>query len=185
MKTLEYTFVSNQDQMGNMNFKQVRREGDVAMYERSWPNGDFHSYEVFIVQSVKAGAKLPNGASVKETYERYPTKNAFGKTAYAIVAKVNADERFEELKEDVKYKKENPGTRRGRKSKATAEVIVPSGSFTMFDLTEKNFKNGWTKPRLYLKLQELIKDGTVKCIGDQPNVRRRGKPAKVYVKLKH
>lgn len=185
MKTLEYTFTSNYDQMGDMKFTQKKREGDVAMYERCWKDGRFHSFEVFLVKTVNAGAKLPGGKQVEETYEVYPTKNHFGKTAYAVFTKDRAEERFDELKGVAKERKQNPSGRRGRRSSVTADIIVPPGDFTMFDLLEANFQNGWSKPMLYVKLQEFVKDGSVECVREQPNHSGRGKPMKVYQRIKY
>ena len=183
MKKLQYTFTANYDKMGEMNFTQKKRNGNVAMYERNWQDGRFCSYEVFLVKTVKAGAKLPNGCEVVESYEVYPTKNHFGKTAYSVSSIERAEKRFSELQDTVRIKEENPGVRRGRKSTVTAEVVIPTDRFTMVELFKENVTNGWTKPMLYLRLQALVKDGTLKCVGVKPNKIGRGKPSKIYKKV--
>ena len=97
MKTLRTEFEANYDKTGKMKFTQVRREGDVALYHRTRPDGRTFNYEVFIVKTAKAGAALPNGAVEKEDRERYPGAEAFGRYAYDCSTLEAAEEKFDEL----------------------------------------------------------------------------------------
>ncbi len=81
MKKLQKEFTGNYDKVGMNKFVQIKKENNVAIYQRFNTDGSHRSYEVFIVKDVPKGAPLPNGKTVEESYEQYPGANAFGKTA--------------------------------------------------------------------------------------------------------
>ena len=67
----------------------------------------------------------------------------------------------------------------GRKGKARTEVniILPDGEFTLKDVA--NVSNlGY--PLTYLRVMEMVKNGTVKVVGEKSL--GKGKPAKIYTK---
>jgi hypothetical protein len=97
MKTLKPKFEKNVDKAGKMTFTQVKRDGDVALYERTRADGTHFNYEVFIVKQTFAGAKLPGGAVEKEDRECYPGANSFGRTAYDCLTIDHAEDRFDQL----------------------------------------------------------------------------------------
>lgn len=97
MKSLENQFVANYDKCGNNTFTCVKRNDKAAIYERTSPDGGFPMYEVFAIKTVKAGTKLPDGNEVKESYEKYPTKNAFGKWAWCTTSVDRANKHFDRI----------------------------------------------------------------------------------------
>ena len=50
MKKLEKSFVMNADKVGDNTFTQIKREGQVAIYQRTDMDGEHRSYEVFIIK---------------------------------------------------------------------------------------------------------------------------------------
>jgi hypothetical protein len=80
---LQTVFITNADGCGDHVFTQKRRVGNVCLYRRVRLDGSFHSYEVIITKTVKAGAKLPGNNFVKSDYEVYPGAHSFGKTAWS------------------------------------------------------------------------------------------------------
>jgi hypothetical protein len=188
MKTLELSFTANVDKTGSMQFNQVKRDGNVALYERKYPDGRTHSFEVFEVKTIKAGAKLPNGEVVAEDYERYPGSAAFGKSAYSVNSQERADVRFEQLKVYVAGKQtatdddEPVVSKAGRKAVIRPEIVFPEvNPWKMKDLLALN--PVWTQPLLYLALQKAITGGVAKCVGELKVAGARGKPAKLYAKV--
>lgn len=184
MKKLEKRFKCNYDKVGDNIFTQIKREGKVAIYERSWPDGGVRSYEVFIIKTVEKGAPLPNGTKVEETYESYPGSAQFGKTAFDCKTLDRAEERFLELQEKVKNSEEaaeeaqRTGKRnRGKRSKVKPVVKVPKGKFTMKMLVTET---GMTQPQLHPIVKQWVKDGVVSVIDSVKAEGGRGRPSLVY-----
>jgi hypothetical protein len=193
MKTLEKTFTANYDKTGSMQFTEQKREGNVACYERKYPDGRLHSYEVFEVKVIKAGAKLPNGAVVAEDYERYPGAASFGKGAYSVNTQERADFRYEELKTTLSNRPPAEVNadgdevvvvrKAGRKAVIRPEMTFPEAEkWTMKDLLALN--PAYTPPLLYVALQKKIAAKVVQCVGEQRVAGARGKPAKIYSLVK-
>lgn len=175
MKLLEKEFICNADSTGNHTFRQLRKDNGVAMYERIRPDNSHFGYEVFVIKTVKAGKKLPGGKVVTEDYERYPGAHVWGKTAWSPKTLGEAEAKFDELVAMVKSEAGQP-KRRGRKSKKI-NLVLPKGEFTMKMLIAET---GLTQPVLYVRLQKMIRDGTVKEVGRQKSETGRGKAAVVY-----
>lgn len=97
MKTLENQFVANYDKCGNNTFTCVKRNDKAAIYERTSPDGGFPAWEVFAIKVVKAGTKLPDGNKVTESYEKYPTKNSFGRWAWFTTSLERAIKHFDRI----------------------------------------------------------------------------------------
>ena len=206
MIKLQEKFTKNADQTGDMNFEQVRRTDRVAMFKRSYLDGRDHSYEVFEVMTVKAGAKLPNGEVVPEDYEKYVTANSRPGTAFFCRDEVAADARFKELVVKIGARTEDttlalvtdgdvgfpvgklievvgsmvevkPKGRPGRPATPRPDVQFPTTEqWTMKDLLGLN--SAWTQPLLYFKLKDAIKNGILSEVGQIAS--GRGKPAKIY-----
>ncbi len=204
MKKLENQFVMNADMVGNNIFTQVKRENDVVIYHRTNMDGRHRSYEVFIIKTVLEGSPLPNGIFAKETYESYPRKSAFGRTAYDCRDICQAEDRFDELlvkskqKIDnkelslktgkvVKGRRANPnkvvvvkvkGGKRGRK-RHEFKFQLPSidQTFTMNQLVASS---GVSQPLLYIRVQELISLGRVKEYSRVRKEGQRGRATVVY-----
>lgn len=182
MKTLEAKFVQNADKTGDMTFTKVKREGNVAMYHRTHMDGRHHSYEVFVVQTVKQGAKLPNGETVAESYERYCTANS--KHAYFCTTLDRANVRFVELMDWAKQSNVIDSDdesvvktvgRRGRRATVRPSVVTPkSKKWTMKDLLKLNPQ--WSQPVLYIHLMKHPE--SFKQVGSVPA--KRGKPATLW-----
>jgi hypothetical protein len=183
MKKLEKRFTMNADKVGNNIFTQVKREGNVAIYERSWPDGPVKSYEVFIIKVVEKGTPLPNGKKVEETYESYPGAASFGRTAYDCKTLENAEDRFVELQEKVKKKQEAKEESfstgkvvRGRRAKKV-QVDVPKNKFTMKFLISETGQN---QPTLYQIVKRWTDEGKVKVVGTRRKEGQRGRAEVVY-----
>ena len=190
MKTLQLTFVSNNDATGDATFTQLKRTDKVALYKRVWNARPTHvAYEAFEVKVIQEGAALPGGNFVKETYEVYPGANAFGKTAYCCATEWQGEARFDELvkrindrgsvAEDVVEAVESGPVvkgKRGRPSVSRPAVIVPeTEKFTMKEILALN--PSYTQPSLYLAVKA---DSRIKAVGTQANSGGRGKPSVLY-----
>jgi len=188
MKKLENQFTMNADKVGNNIFTQVKREGKVAIYKRSWPDGEVKSYEVFIIKTVEKGSPLPNGKTVEETYESYPGAASFGKTAYDCKTIDRAESRFVELMEKVKNrddaKEEAMGTgkpvRRGRKASVNKNVMTIPSKNSKFTINMMISDTGEKKPNLYIIVKKWIADGLVRVAGTQRKEGQRGRAEVVY-----
>ena len=189
MKKLEKQFVSNNDKVGNNNFELVRRQGNVAIYHRTDMNGNHRSYEVFIVNVVKAGASLPGGGTVKETYEQYPGSAQFGRTAYDCKTLERAEERFDELCKKVMEReqaaeddrKNGVVRRRGRRSKTTKVNVVMPSKGSRFNMKMLIAETGLTQPRIYPMVKQWLSDGLISVVESVKSETGRGRPSLVYV----
>lgn len=184
MKKLEKKFTMNADKVGDNIFTQIKREGGVAIYERSWPNGTVKSYEVFIIKTVEKGTPLPNGKKVEETYESYPGAASFGRTASDCKSLDQAEVRFEEYLEKVKNREEaaeeskrTGKPNRGKSTKAKSVVKVPKGKFTMKMLISDT---GLTQPQLYPIVKQWLADSLIEVVESVKAEGGRGRPSLVY-----
>jgi hypothetical protein len=165
------------------------------IYRRVNDETQAEAYEVFAAKTVKAGAPLPNGTVVLESYIQYPGSNQFGKTAYFCTTLERAEIRFDELIARVKANRgettedvsDQPTiaqnttfvARRGRRAVVRPAVVFPSSkSFKMKDLLGLN--KDYNQPVLYIAIQKLIKDKKVKVVGTEKNASGRGKPSVCY-----
>lgn len=93
MKPLETEFDFNQ-----FHFKQIRREGDLAIYEQ-WKHGRIIAWEVIRVQS-------HNGRQFGEKWydpaEFYPCANSWGTLGWTCTSLEDANKRFESIQEQAK-----------------------------------------------------------------------------------
>lgn len=194
MIKLQVQFSTNADKLGDMKFVQVKRTDKVALYKRLYPDGHIHSFEVFEVLTVKAGAKLPNGAVVAEDYEKYCTSNS--KNAHFCADETQALVRYNELIAKIANRTVENVTdevtageavetlvsgvitsgKRGRKAVVRPEIVIPTTeTFTLKDILALN--SSWTQPTLYLAVKN---HKGIKTVGTQPNNGGRGKPAVLY-----
>jgi len=175
MKLLQKEFTMNADRSGDQVFKQLRKESGVALYERL-KDGRHYDYEVFVIKTIAAGTPLPNGKKVEVTYEQYPGAAQWGKSAWSPVTLEQANVMFDNVVAKLQSEVGQP-KRRGRKSKITKEIVLPRGKFTMKALIAKT---GLTQPVLYLRLQKLVKSGTVIEVGRIKTDSGRGRLAVIY-----
>ena len=186
MKLLRTEFVANYDKCGDNKFIQVKLNDVAAVYRREHLDGTLKSFEVFKLKIVEAGASLPGGGKVEETYVSYPGAHAFGKSAWEFKNETAAINKFNELTDaanapvvKVEPKKYVPtGGKRGRKASVKASVVFPKGQFTMKSLLKVN--TSYKQPNLYIELQKLVKGNKVKVVGHQKSDSGRGKPQVVY-----
>lgn len=94
IEQLRQEFTQNADRLGVHHFKQVKRDGNVVIYQRNKSDGSLFGYEVFIVNS--ESFPLPNGQRTA-TKETYPSAKSFGKTAWFCTTLDRAEVRFAEL----------------------------------------------------------------------------------------
>lgn len=176
MKLLQKEFTMNADRSGDQVFKQLRRDGSVYIYQRNRPDGSLFGYEVFAAKTIKAGTPLPNGKKVLMDYVQYPGASVWGKSAWSPVTLEQANVMFDNVVAKLQSEAGQP-KRRGRKSKITKEIVLPRGKFTMKALIAKT---GLTQPVLYLRLQKLVKAGTVIEVGRVKTDSGRGRLAVIY-----
>lgn len=172
MKTLEQSIVWTGDGFGMsdaITLNQVKRSGNVCIYERIKKNGVHDGHEVFVVKVVEEGSPMPGGTFVTETYESYPRTNSFGKTAWHIRPLKAAEVKFQELLD-----KQNG-------VELTEEALtIPIVEFTTNDLAEEN-------DVVYAEAQAFIKasleTNTIKFVREgRKDGQTRGKPSKFFIK---
>jgi hypothetical protein len=178
------------------------------VYKRSRKDGGLFGFEVFVPHILKAGhvQKFPNGVTktMADDTEIYPSKTAFGKTAWFCVNERHAERRFNSLMnitidmtntnnpispEDVstetpvQIENDNnnnttPG-RRGRPKGARPVLVMPDGEFSITELAVKN-KVEYTTAVVFLK------DGEASGIVNRTRTERRnakGKPTQLFRKV--
>ena len=191
MKKLQETFVMNADKCGNHNFTQIRRENGIALYRRNRVNDNrFHSFEVFIVRIVKAGASLPGGGSVVEDYEQYPGSSTFGRTAWSISGREEnalacANKKFNELLKGaapvVEIEGAEPETEIvhvARVSKGEIKFQPPNEGWTGTQKELAAFLGLTNYKEAYTPLQKWLGTGILKVVGERDSA--RGKKAKIF-----
>lgn len=201
MKSLQKTFQTNADKIGIHQFTLVKRTPTVAMYRRDHLDGRLHSYEVFRVKTVKAGAPLPGGLFVQEDYESYPGKGGFGRYGYSCKTLERAEHWFDhllhindpiEVSDPKEGEDEGPGAkskplgeigakRRGRKAVDRSSLKMPKKG-EKFDIKTLSAMNpSVSSGFMYLHLQGLIKMQQAAAVDTVKG--GRGKPTVVYEML--
>lgn len=195
MKTIPVTFTANNDKTGNAVFAMVKQDTktNTFIYKRTFDEPSYSTYEVFTAKTVKEGAPLPDGSTVKETYLQYPGSAAFGHTAFSINDLERANTKFNELIEKVNIRELDAletvdneelvtsGIKgnRGRPAVTRPEIVYPqSKSFTIKQLLSVN--PDWNQPTIHKKMQEFIKNNIVQVVGTQDNKGGKGKRATLY-----
>jgi hypothetical protein len=192
MKQLEQTFVKNCDGCGNHTFTQIRREGNIAAYRRNRvSDGSIHTYEVFLVKTVKAGSKLPGGGIVAEDYEQYPGASAFGRHAWSISWGPGGLKRVNDLVDSLLKGKEEilpvvegeemetVPVLRVSKGAPRRKLDFPSVPFTQKQLAAHNHIDNYKE--VYTDLQRFLSDGTLVKGGKMEKTDgARGKSAQLF-----
>jgi len=120
MKKIEKSFVSK-----GFEFKQVLRDGDMAIYEKHAPGSKCSSYELIHITShngyVIAGNKIPPS-------EVYPGDSQWGTYGWTYTtlkdAKAKLDEKLEFIKKNKENKKTKKTKKRSAKYEETYKVLV-------------------------------------------------------------
>ena len=170
------------DRGGVFMLKEVRREGNIAMYRQTHIGlNKVFGYDVFLVKELFAGESLPGGTVEKEDRECYPGPSSYGLTAFSCKTRERADIRFQQLQEKAKNKELleealGPGEslRKGKKKIDTSNIQFPDGQFTLKDVCLLN--PGLTYGIINLR----IKSGLARKVGEVKI--GRGKPTNLYIK---
>lgn len=120
MKKIEKSFVSK-----GFEFKQVLRDGDMAIYEKHAPGSKCSSYELIHITShngyVIAGNKIPPS-------EVYPSDSQWGVHGWTYptlkAAKAKLEEKIEVIKKSKEVKKDKKTKKRSAKYEETYKVLV-------------------------------------------------------------
>lgn len=171
MKPLSDSFTSKK-----FNFTLIKREGDIALYERKREGWVNPGYEVIRVR------KYPTyeiGGATVEAHEAFPPDEEWGQEGWSLPNLERANEKFFEqvkLNPNTTIIGESKGTAPGRK-RSDFEIEVPTDhEFTVKELQEKYV--GRSVPFIHIRLNELIEAGKVIKSGTKPSP--RGKPTNLY-----
>ena len=179
MKLLRTEFVANYDKCGDNKFIQVKLTDKSAVYRREYMDGRLKSFEVFKIKVVEAGAPLPNGKVVEESYVVYPGGQSFGKTAWEYKNLAAAMDKFNELEAVVKQPVvAGVKGKRGRQAVARPDLIFPNSHFTMNDILKLNVL--YSKPTMYVTLSKLLANGKLKVVDKIRPSNGRGKAMNVF-----
>jgi hypothetical protein len=187
MKLLPQEKIENNDKSGKNRFVQLRKEGNFALYRREKLDGLLVGFEVFSFKTIQAGAPLPGGGTVEETYESYPGAAAFGRTAWFIGgdnAAERAHNRFDELVKgkvtpEPEIEEETVHAVTITKTPTTPIKLglkFPDKPFTQKELAAFNGFDNYKV--VYSDLQKGLASGLLVVAGERPAP--RGKPAKLF-----
>jgi hypothetical protein len=191
MKTLEKEMVFGCDGLKNNRFVQVKRQGDVCIYQRFSEDGKPFGFEVFKVKVVKAGAKLPGGELVEEDYERYPSANDFGRSAKFVGNLEAAEHCFGVMTGEIKDEvtPEPVKTPIGEKVKPVRSFkktaapkngyLIPSGEFNQRDFAKVNGLP--ERGTVYNIIQSLI--GNQIKVAGKKQLHGKGRATTFFLKL--
>jgi len=171
MKTLETEFKSH-----GFNYKQVKRDGDVAIFLKTKLDHRTESYEVVRVK--KYPTYTINGVEILE-HESLPGDESWGNDGFTYTSLDRAKEKFFALFA------ESPtsgivgvatGGARGRK-RSEFELELPDGEFTVKQLAA-NYPDK-SIPFIHLRLNELRDKGKIVVVRTEKKEGQRGKPSLV------
>jgi autonomous glycyl radical cofactor GrcA len=200
MKTLETNFVENADKLGKNNFVQLRKALNVkvdgqlknmALYRRDTLEGKLVGFEVFTFKVIKEGTPMQGGGTVKEDYEQYPRKSAFGHTAW-FVGGENAEERALTRYESLMTGKIVAVEVEGEEEEISVPVVrvtstapikeglkLPEKPFSQKELAAFNGIENYKQ--VYSDLQKMLARGILKHGEKRESI--RGKSAQLFVRV--
>jgi hypothetical protein len=83
-----YKPIATEFEHGGFNYRQIAREGDVAIYEQRWRDSENVCYEVVRIRRHEAKT-FPGGKS-SPAREAYPTSAAWGVDGFTLIEKDKA-----------------------------------------------------------------------------------------------
>ena len=167
-----------------LTYKQIKRNGNLALYERS-REGKVYDYEMIVITVVPKGTvqKFPNGVTkvIEDDTEHYPSTGAFGKKAWALgFNRDTAEKYFDErlAKRDFVAVDEPETETETSEEKTPVPVSVKvDGEFSTKEYAEKN---NMDYPTAYLAIKAGLADGKIKFTREERrNV--KGKPTRLFV----
>lgn len=180
MKTLPIEFKDGSGgySAAPLTYKQVRREGHIAIYQRFYADGRPKDYELIIIKVLPKGHRIFQKV-LEDDEEQYPSTSAWGKRGWSCSLH-SAMTRMKSLLEgkidvaaspddnlEVEPEVENP----------LADVEVNGDTY--FTVNQFGEKNGLSYVDARLKVLELISQNKVKLVGEK-RLHAKGKPSKVY-----
>lgn len=194
MVQLETTFVSSMGGFGNnpLTYTQLKRIGNVAVYERS-RDGKPYDYEVI---KIRFDAKGTNG--VDEDTERYPGAAAFGRMGWSISSLGLAMAKFHDIVHSVSDTPEEDtpvmsnkgvenmgltvaeGKDSGKKTKPVIKpLLITVAEFSKQELADQNSVD-------YIYANNFVNDGlekgTIKLVRKERR-NAKGKPTSIFAKV--
>ncbi len=173
MIVLEKEFVSGEGGFSTdpLTYKQLKRTGNFALYERS-RDGKVKDYEVIIIRIDPKGKQVFSKV-VEEDTEMYPSSGQWGKKAWSFSNLGGAKQRFDDLVsqgiEDAE-EDENPTPEKA--------IVVPDGEFSTKELAEAN-NITYLAASLFIKAG--LGDGTIQFVREERR-NAKGKATKLYRK---
>ena len=79
--------------------KQLKRDGMIAIYERTKPEWINPEYEVVIISVAKKDIEFPNGSVMAKGTEQYPGASRWGSKGFTFSSIEKAEEKFNKLVE--------------------------------------------------------------------------------------
>lgn len=189
MKLLPETFEKK-----GWTFKQLRREGNIALYSKSNASGAF-SYEVIMVQShngyviagqaIEAAEHFPSTAQWGDlgwTYQRSQIQEAMQKFNDLLKARATAPQ-----VEDTKVASEPPPHNQQTEEETVmakkdnlADVTLPAGEFSIQSLVDF-----WktSRPTAYARVKALLDKGSIRESRELVREGTRGRRPKMYTSV--
>lgn len=185
---LQTVYITNADKCGDHVFTQVARKNNVAVYRRNMVDtGKLAGFETIIIKTVKAGTTFAKGAKpVESDYESYPGAESFGRSAWSFPDEKIAMARFNELTTEQPAVVDDDTAEQtpvavARVAKGEVTLKIPDHPFTQKNLAETNGFFGNDYKKVYSDLQNMLKNGIIKVVGEKQS--GRGKAAKLFQKV--
>lgn len=186
MITLETEFKSGEGGFSTdpLTYKQIKRNGNLALYERS-REGKAYDYELILITVVPKGTvqKFPNGVIkvIEDDTEHYPSTGAFGKKAWALgFNRESAEKYFEErlAKRDFIATDEPAIETEIAEEETPVPVSVKvDGEFSTKEYAEKNKMD---YPTAYLTIKAGLANGTIKFVREERR-NTKGKATRLFI----
>jgi len=171
MKTLPTEFVSGEGgySAAPLTYKQVVREGLLAIYQRFYEDGKPKDFEVVKLRVIPAGTAIFGQPPSIEDEERYAVTSSWGKCGWSFSHLIPAQNKFIDLKNDLVNDAENEA--------ASTDVEVDGVKYFTVGQYATNHNMPYVNANLIIK--ELITKGSVKFIGEK-RLNAKGKSSRIY-----
>lgn len=155
---------------GPLTYKQIKREGNVAVYQRFYVDGRPKDFETIIIK-VHPKGKVVYQKMYEDDTEYYPTASVWGKTGWSYGNLKAAEKKMTEVLNGISD--EDP-----ENADFTGEVDGVK-YFTVAQFAEKNHLS-YVDARL--TIVENMKNSKVECVGEK-RLNAKGKKSKIYTEV--
>jgi hypothetical protein len=161
---------------GPLNYKQVARKDNIAVYQRFYIDGRPKDFETVVIKVVPKGTVIFKAPPSLDDEERYPSTGQWGKLGFSYRNQDAATEKMETLLASGNFEETS------EEEQAEMNVVVDGiGYFTVKQYAENN---KLTYIDASVEIKKKVEGGSIKFVGEK-RLNPKGKASKIFSPVKN